>query len=511
MDERRFAMDNCTNAPVDPAVPIELATASGAFAVFFMVAVVGLGGWLLYWRKDSRVSCTQPVFGATALLGALITLSATFFLDATTTASCNAQLWLYCAGFTTTHGAIAARLWRIITILVNPSMRDVKVPIKKGLLRVGLIVAVDLGVLGGMHAHSPVYFKAAPAGVLRAGGSGACTSDRPWPWLGALFCLHAMLLGYTASLLYRGRSVPSRFTDGQWMAACVSTNIQALLSLLPLLAVAPNAPIALFIGKAFVIFVTAVGTISILFLPRVLKDMRAPADEPQKKTWGSVKRIVVASARNDSTTTDSGKQSSMDLTTTSNLDDQLSAGRPRNCGPNQAERELQAMVDELTVKLEQLAGAQQGASQNSSILGRRLGRRRSAAERYRDRRRFQEDVVEQQVANERAGTSSTTTLSTTTEDSSAVQGIGKKKAQQLAQQLRQRTREQPIEHIVALTLRLCALAYAVLVPFQLCFRVETRAFYSVRCLRSSTARPECSVRMSMLCCMHEPISKPVHR
>ena len=103
MDERRFAMDNCTNAPVDPAVPIELATASGAFAVFFMVAVVGLGGWLLYWRKDSRVSCTQPVFGATALLGALITLSATFFLDATTTASCNAQLWLYCAGFTTTE------------------------------------------------------------------------------------------------------------------------------------------------------------------------------------------------------------------------------------------------------------------------------------------------------------------------------------------------------------------------------------------------------------------------
>ena len=92
--------------------------------------VAGACIWVAYWRKDVRVSCTQPAFGISLLLGAIVTLSATFFLDAQDDMACNLHMWLYCSGFVMTHASVAARLWRIVTILVNPSMRDVKVSVR---------------------------------------------------------------------------------------------------------------------------------------------------------------------------------------------------------------------------------------------------------------------------------------------------------------------------------------------------------------------------------------------
>ena len=146
---------------------------------------------MVYWRKDVRVSCTQPAFGISLLLGAIVTLSATFFLDAQDDMACNLHMWLYCSGFVMTHASVAARLWRIVTILVNPSMRDVKVSVRlrgdrlsasvrspappslqimSGLVRVGLALVIVLGLLGGMLAHSPIYFAPVrPPPCLRPG------------------------------------------------------------------------------------------------------------------------------------------------------------------------------------------------------------------------------------------------------------------------------------------------------------------------------------------------------
>ena len=268
-----------------------------AWAINFLIYATGIffALWTYAHRSVPMVSASQPVFLYLIVAGSLISLAAVFPLsmdhkgmepekvqaNATTgvypklDAACNSVVWLYSIGFVLSFGSLFAKLWRVKRVLVNPSLRNVKISVKSLLVRIGALMLGQLVLLLLWLVLDPMYYKVEIDAVDDMGrvteSHGHCVTGEVG--LGFLFVLigfNLVLLLYGNVLVYQARSVPTKYNEGKYISFCVANNLQTTMFAVLLSLFVYDTPIAFFIIKWMAVLACDAGTLLLIFAPKMI-------------------------------------------------------------------------------------------------------------------------------------------------------------------------------------------------------------------------------------------------
>jgi len=135
--------------------------------------------------------------------------------------SCVEQVWCYFLGNALIFGAMIAKLWRVTKLLVNPAMRDIRVPLPVFLRHVGALVLLHVALLTAWTVNAPPYYRIevfdrddlhiwhGSCDLLPAGAT-------PYPI--ALLSIELALIQFGIYLCNRSRNVNPRYSEGKSIA-----------------------------------------------------------------------------------------------------------------------------------------------------------------------------------------------------------------------------------------------------------------------------------------------------
>jgi len=135
--------------------------------------------------------------------------------------SCVEQVWCYFLGNALIFGAMIAKLWRVTKLLVNPAMRDIRVPLPVFLRYVGALVLLHVALLTAWTVNAPPYYRTE---VFDRDGlhiwHGSCdllpAGATPYPI--ALLSIELALIQFGIYLCNRSRNVNPRYSEGKSIA-----------------------------------------------------------------------------------------------------------------------------------------------------------------------------------------------------------------------------------------------------------------------------------------------------
>ena len=139
-------------------------------------------------------------------------------------ASCERQVWYFFIGNSLTFGSLVAKLWRVTVLLVNPTMRDIRVPIHHYLRYVGVFVVLNAAILLAWTLSAPPYYRLEifePSAVgQKERWHGACEvlPDGALPYALTLLTLHLVLIYFGIYLCNRSRKVHAKYSEGKSIA-----------------------------------------------------------------------------------------------------------------------------------------------------------------------------------------------------------------------------------------------------------------------------------------------------
>jgi len=141
---------------------------SGILAAIGMALCVGLNLFIRKYARTRVMRKAQPEFLHLFLFGVMVTLSglipwsltsdATFSIE-TASRSCNAFMWLVSLGITITSSAMVLKLYRIMKIFHNPSLKSLLLRSSSLLKMMFILVVVNLVLLVVPTAISPLHYE----------------------------------------------------------------------------------------------------------------------------------------------------------------------------------------------------------------------------------------------------------------------------------------------------------------------------------------------------------------
>jgi hypothetical protein len=135
--------------------------------------------------------------------------------------SCVAQVWYYFLGNALIFGAMIAKLWRVTKLLVNPAMRDIRVPLHVFLRYVGALVRLHVALLTAWTVQAPPYYRLEifDRDDLHI-WHGSCellpTGAMAYPIV--LLTIELVLIQFGIYLCNRSRNVNPRYSEGKSIA-----------------------------------------------------------------------------------------------------------------------------------------------------------------------------------------------------------------------------------------------------------------------------------------------------
>merc|ERR1711939_815427 len=93
------------------------------------------------------------------------------------------------------------------------------------------------------------------------------------PFVMILFVFQLLFLIYGCVIAYKSRKVNTQFAESSWIFLCMVNNVQSLLVGVPILYMVYEQPNVFFIMKFFIIVVTDVGILALIFGPKVYRQM----------------------------------------------------------------------------------------------------------------------------------------------------------------------------------------------------------------------------------------------
>ena len=229
--------------------PKILTAVPGVFLIIFLGAACGI---FLLHRSSATVKAAQPAFLVLVACGCILYLAAlglamldhegldpmesvpfgvagTFpVLDV----ACCAQVWLYYLGSSLMYGALVAKLWRVTMIMVNPSMREVRVPLSEFLKFIGALVLFDVIALVLWTAVVPPYYRVEVyvadeyTGLETWHGSCDLIPEGSATIAIVLFLKHFMLVALGSYLCHRSRHVSRRYSDGHALSFVLAGHVE---------------------------------------------------------------------------------------------------------------------------------------------------------------------------------------------------------------------------------------------------------------------------------------------
>jgi ABC-type phosphate transport system substrate-binding protein len=206
-----------------------------ALILFFGVAC----GVLATYREKTTVKAAQPTFFFLMAAGCTLSILATMLavtdhagLDPAADgaagqsvvypsldAACGAQVCCFFIGASLTHGALVAKLWRIKKIMINPTLREVRVPLRVFVGVVAVSVVVDAVALAVWMGVAPPYYRlelfvhGTDGGVETWRGACQVLPDGSEAPAAFLMTKQSLVVAFGLYLCLAARDVPQRYSD----------------------------------------------------------------------------------------------------------------------------------------------------------------------------------------------------------------------------------------------------------------------------------------------------------
>ncbi|GBG27239.1 Metabotropic glutamate receptor-like protein E [Hondaea fermentalgiana] len=203
--------------------------------------------WTFMNKKSRVVVKSQPEFLVISLVGVMISTAAVIPLGMDDgilhsslglDVSCNAWILLWTFGNTILYGALITKLYRILRIFENPSLRTMKISNKDLYLRILAMLALTSSILTLWFSLDPMYYERRVdpiySGVeVDSYGNllesyGLCTDHRGLStiFLAIVFCKNGLKFAGTTYMAYKCRHVDKQFQESAYIFMAVASMLQ---------------------------------------------------------------------------------------------------------------------------------------------------------------------------------------------------------------------------------------------------------------------------------------------
>ncbi|CAB9508936.1 acid type B receptor subunit 2 [Seminavis robusta] len=239
--------------------------------------------WLFWNRNTPQVQVAQPFFLCLVLLGCLISTSTiipmaqenlngdvnedNFF---NVHKACMAIPWLYSVGFSITFGTLFAKIRRVYLLFQQTtSTRKISVGITETVGVIGIVLMLDVAILLAWSLVDPLRWERTILMTDKYGSplssEGHCTCDNWQIFTGLIAAFHFTLLGLACYLCYVSRDIPTKFSEGKYLAVAMISNLQVFVVALPVLVILGSDPKSSFFVRSIIIAVNDFMVIALIF------------------------------------------------------------------------------------------------------------------------------------------------------------------------------------------------------------------------------------------------------
>ena len=157
-----------------------------------------------------------------------------------------------------TFTPLFAKLWKVTKVVLNRSLKPIRVGATNVMLMVVAVGAVDGLILIAWTAKSPLIYVRHILETDQYGhpirSVGMCESESAMSYIVAIVLVHSALLVWGFQLAYKARNVGTAFSESKYITIAVVGNLQVLALAVPLLVMVADDPVSGFFLRAGVIF-----------------------------------------------------------------------------------------------------------------------------------------------------------------------------------------------------------------------------------------------------------------
>lgn len=249
-----------------------------AFCIFCLA-------WTYYYRENSLVKISQPLFLAFLVAGSLISITSILPLGVeapyredtdnigVVDAACMAFPWLWGLGFSIQYSALFAKVWRVHKLYkLSAKMRRKIVDSKDVIYIMVIVVAIQTIFLICFQMLSPLTWQResiANVDGYSVESLGRCTSDQSWSWLCLLMTFNILCCFVALVLCWRTKDLPSDFSESNYIFLSVMFMFQILLITIPISTMVQDDPNVHFFIRMGAVFLQNFSVLMLIFLPKM--------------------------------------------------------------------------------------------------------------------------------------------------------------------------------------------------------------------------------------------------
>jgi len=299
------------------------------FTAIIELICIGFILWVTKHRNATIIVKSQPQFLVICLLGVMTSTFAIIPLGiddsqpyVSLSASCNATWWLWSIGTTMVYAALITKMWRVLRIFKNTSLRALKITNWDLYKKMLLILAVnllflmvwvsvaplewvryvngDVGVIVDDYGHTMESYGECRGYYDEETGSYVSAA----PFVGTIILFHFFLLGITTFIGYKVRHVDSNFQESSYLFIASGSMLQLYtLLLLVWIAIGETETELQYIVLLSVISINNFVLIMLLMVPKVVNfNSPSPSTFPNNQFTGSntieIPKSMVESSNN---------------------------------------------------------------------------------------------------------------------------------------------------------------------------------------------------------------------
>jgi ABC-type sugar transport system substrate-binding protein len=276
------------------------------FVLFGIVALLALGFilWTLQNRTKPIIKAAQPGFLIVVAVGVLVMASSIIpmsFDDGWVSAeaassACMVTPWLLSLGFSTCFSALLSKTWRTNQIFRRGStFQRVKVTPRDALLPFVILVGLNILIVTLFTVLAPLEYKRQNEKgtddwnrVIATYGFCTSTEGNSLAFGITLVTINVGVLILANYQAYQARSIQSQFSESRYIGLIMASLLQIFLVGLPMLLLlnGQGFPLAQYVVKVLIVFVTCLSVLLWLFVPKVsiAHFYSAEAEEQRAKT-----------------------------------------------------------------------------------------------------------------------------------------------------------------------------------------------------------------------------------
>jgi len=242
-------------------------------------------GWTYYYRENSLVKVSQPLFLALVAVGTIMSILSMFTVGIEASyreeteniwvadTACMASPWLWGMGFAITYSALFAKVWRVYKLYkISAKMRRQAVDYKDVYFIIIIVLLTEVIVLTAYQMLSPRIWHRDVVEDINGypiESIGKCYSENQGLFQCALVILKVICLFVALVLCWRTKDLPSDFSESSYIFLAVMFMFQILLMTVPITQMAQQDRNVNFFIKMGGVFLQNFSVVMLIFLPKM--------------------------------------------------------------------------------------------------------------------------------------------------------------------------------------------------------------------------------------------------